>query len=255
MAGTFRHVHALVAGLLIGLGAYAQTARMAADAHPRFDVATIRVAEPGSTHTGFRTEGQKVFIDNESVAILMMFAFNVHLKQIVGAPLLEHERFDIRGVMDTPGEPSTKQFQELVRSLLVERFALKVHTEQRELPVYTITEGKSGAKLQPTQNAPMNQDGSGNAHGQTMDFVNNSMDEFALGMQFFTDRPVVNRTALNGRYDFKLQWKPGIAASTDAADYPDLFTAIQQQLGLKLNPVKDTVNVLVVDSVAEPSAN
>ena len=256
MTSTVRMVAVMCAMSCVPL--LAQKTQMAKDAHPKVDVSVIRPADPASKRQGFDVDGQQIKIFNQSVTSLMMFAYGVHKKQIDGPRELMTQSYDVQGVYDTPGDPNLKQFQEIIQSILEDRFGLKLHHEQRTLPVYAVTRLKSGPKLPESKedaNAQPDQQGNGGPHGMQMHFVNNSMNDFALGMQFFLDRPVVNGTDLRGRYDFVLHWKPGISAVPDATDYPDIFSAVQQELGLKMAPATRPVDVLVVDSVTTPTAN
>jgi uncharacterized protein (TIGR03435 family) len=86
-------------------------------------------------------------------------------------------------------------------------------------------------------------------------FTNTSMDDFAISMEFEMDKPVVNQTGLSGRYDFILNWATNETATSDPNAPPGVFTAIQEQLGLKLAPVKAQADVIVIDHVERPSAN
>jgi uncharacterized protein (TIGR03435 family) len=88
-----------------------------------------------------------------------------------------------------------------------------------------------------------------------MKFTNNSMADFALCMQYFVERPVIDQTGLTGRYDFMLTWTPDAAHTGDANAAPGMFTAVQEELGVKLEPTKGPADVLVVDHVERPSGN
>jgi uncharacterized protein (TIGR03435 family) len=274
----------VAAAMMLGLGSApvgAQTGQgapagavpihnMAADADPVFEVATIKPSEPNDPTDGFHTRGRHVFIENQTVNKLIAFAYGMYGKQIAGGPAwLGTDRFDIDGVPDAEGTPSLKQEQGMVKRLLAERFKLTFHQEKRELSVYAITVGKSGPKLaksvgdligMPSQDADQ--------HGTELDmrFKNMSMADFALCMQFFVDRPIVDQTGLEGRWDFMLKWTPdesqftAIGAriappSNDPNAAPGLFTAIQEQIGLKLVAVKALADVIVIDHVERPSAN
>jgi uncharacterized protein (TIGR03435 family) len=231
---------------------------MAPTAKPVFEVATIKPSDPTETGQGFQVRGGRhVHVRNESVMTMLTFAYGVHQKQIVGGPEWIKDHYDIDGVPDVEGVPSLHQQQEMLQSLLVERFKLKFHREKRELAIYAIIPAKGGPKLTKTASDPDNlpdQTGNGNDNQQMMRFTNNSMDDFALGMQYFMDKPVVNQTALPGRFDFTLQWSTGVAPAT-GSDVPGMFTAIQEQLGLKLEATKGQVEVLVVDGLERPSQN
>jgi uncharacterized protein (TIGR03435 family) len=138
----------------------------------------------------------------------------------------------------------------MVQALLADRFQLKLHTETRTLPAYDLVLAKGGSKLLPSES-------NGKSIGVSRTHFNGQglgMTSIAEELSKIAGRVVVDKTALTGRYDLKLQWTPddGAAGDTDA---PTLFTAIQEQLGLKLEPAKEPVPVLVVDHVEQPSPN
>ncbi|MGA2849326.1 MAG: TIGR03435 family protein [Terracidiphilus sp.] len=230
---------------------------MPADAHPSFEVATIKPSHPDDTKGGFQVGGHRLFIQNQTVNDLIGVAYAIHPKQIVdGPPWLETEHYDIVGQADVEGYPNLKQIQQMLQSLLETRFNLKFHREKRELSIYAITVAKAGPKL-TKHTAPSNglptQSGSGTGDGRR--FTNNSMSDFALGMQAFLDKPVVDQTGLEGRYDFVLRWSPDDASTDSPNPAPGIFTAVQEQLGLKLEPVKGPADVYVIDRVDKPSEN
>lgn len=260
------HRLVLAAVLLTG-SALAQTAPqptmaakpMAKDAHPFFAVAVIKPHDPNSSRQGFNTQGDRVTVRNQSVVSLMQFAYAIHPRQIVDAPdWALHDRWDIVGTTDTPGEPSLRQFQEMLQKLLADRFGLKLHREQRELSVYALRAAKGGPKLTPAADPKAEPDQNANSHGAelTQTYTSTSIAEFIMGMQFFVpDRPLVEQTGLTGRYDITLRYTPDESKSTDPNAPPGLFTAIQEQLGLKLEPTRAPIDVFVIDHVEQPSAN
>lgn len=231
---------------------------MAADAHPSFEVATIKPADPSETGN-FIVGGHRLVIEGQTVNDLISFAYAVHRKQIVNGPAwLETERFDIDGQADQPGVANLHQVQEMLQKLLQDRFGLKLHREKRDLPIYAITLAKGGPKLTPspknTYGLPT-QSGHGQGGQQQRKFTNNSMSDFALGMQNYMDRPVIDETNLPGRYDFILRWTPDNVPTTEPGAPPGIFTAIQEQLGLKLEATKGPADVLVIDHIERPSPN
>jgi uncharacterized protein (TIGR03435 family) len=127
------------------------------------------------------------------------------------------------------------------------------------MSVYALTVAKGGPKLTNSAGDPngvMNENDRDNGGQRTMQTSNMSMEDFALVMKFFMDRPVVDQTGLNGRYDFQLKWTfDESKVPADGTAPPELFTAIQEQLGLKLDAVKAPAEVLVVDKVERPGAN
>jgi uncharacterized protein (TIGR03435 family) len=233
-------------------------ARMAADAHPSFAVATIKPHDPDVGGQQFNTSGDRVIIRDQTVASMVSFAYAIHSHQIADAPdWIYHDRFDVEGKTDTEGEPSLRQFQEMLQKLLADRFGLKVHRDKRELSVYAMRLAKGGPKLKPAADLNSDPDQEANSHGTelTQTYTNSSMSDFILGMQFFLDRPLVDQTGLTGRYDFTFRYNADEAHTTDPNAPPGIFTAVQEQLGLKFEPVKAPADVFVIDHVERPSAN
>lgn len=241
---------------------------MAPDAHPSFEVATIKPTKPGERRTYFIWRGTDLQVVNFSLESLVEHAYDVQSKQIVGAPdWMSTDKFDIDAKPDTPGTPSVDQIKEMLQKLLADRFALKFHRDQREMGAYVLTVGKDGPKLTKSTDT-------GGLPGLffgpigTLHVRNAKIEDFTGLMQSAVlDRPVVDRTELKGRWDFTLKWTPdesqfagmGVKIPPPAADDPNpappLFTAIQEQLGLKLEAQKTQVPVLVIDHIDHPSPN
>jgi uncharacterized protein (TIGR03435 family) len=237
-------------------------ALMAKDADPDWEVASVKARDPNDTSNDQSTgmKGRQYTMVNRTVRAMLLFAYGLHKTQIVGGPSwIATERWDVQGVPDVPGHPNMKQAQILTRKLLEERFGLKVHKETKEMAVYAISVAKGGEKMARSVGDPNGgPDENENSNGGviTMRMTNMSLGEFAPDLAFFLDRPAVDQTGLTGRYDFLLKWTADeTKAPTDGTAPPGLFTAIQQQIGLKLEPVKAPVDVLVIDQVEQPSAN
>jgi uncharacterized protein (TIGR03435 family) len=237
-------------------------AQMAKDADPDWDVVSVKARDPNepsnSQSTGMK--GRQYTMVNRTVRAMLLFSYGLHKTQIVGGPSwIETERWDVQGVPDVPGHPNLKQAQILTRKLLEERFGLKVHKETKEMAVYAILVAKGGEKIPRSMGDPngsSDENESSNGGQVTMRMTNISMREFAPDLAFFLDRPAIDQTGLTGRYDFLLKWTADDSrAPTDGTAPPGLFTAIQQQIGLKLEPAKAPVDVLIVDAVQRPSAN
>ncbi len=207
-----RRIAALAPLLAVALSAAkAQQSRpMAAGAHPSFEVAAIKLTPPDDKSQGFHSSGNRLHIENETVKSMLMFAFGLQHKQIVGEPAWANDTaYDVTGVLDTEGEPNTAQWQEILQKLLAERFGLKFHRDQRELSYFALRRNGT-PKLEKAANPalPTDQTGNGGRSGMTMKYTSNSMDDFVIGMNYFTDRPVVNETGLPGLWDFTLRWTP-----------------------------------------------
>jgi uncharacterized protein (TIGR03435 family) len=233
---------------------------MAKDADPDWDVVTVRPTDPSINNASIRMNGRQFVLENRSVETLLLAGYGVQKKQIVNAPSwIQTERWDVRGVPDVPGQPSLRQMQTLVRKVLAERFGLVTHTEKREMDVYALIVTRSGQKMTPSAaNSSGLPDENDNDNGgvRTMHAANMSMSDLSLIMKFFMDRPVVDQTGLAGRYDFQLKWTYDESKTPpDGTAPPGLFTAIQEQIGLKLEPVKAQADVLVIDKIEHPSAN
>ena len=239
-------------------------------ANPSFEVATIKPTAPGTQGKGLTMRDARTFMTvNYSVSDLIAFGYAVSPRQIVGGPpWLESDHFDIQGTPDQPGMPNRPQIEAMVQKLLTDRFKLTFHREKRELSVFSISVAKTGAKLTDSAANPDNPPGVGFTRLGSM-FASNAKisDLSGLFQSIVLDRPVIDETGLTGHYDFKLNWTPdesqfpslkGLPTppADDKADTPpDLFTAIQQQLGLKLEAKKAPVDVLVIDHVEKPSGN
>ncbi len=245
---------------------------MAANADPGFDVVTIKPSQPGARGKGFGFRGTHFRTFNTNMNDLVAFAYGLHSKQIIGAPdWFGNDLFDIDGTPDVPGQPSLHQMEMMVQKMLPDRFALKFHHEQREIPVYIITVAPGGPKMKVTTAGPTDQQGFGFRGLGDLIVSNMNMKEFATWMQSgVMDKPVVDHTGLTDKYDFTLKWTPddsqfaqfrGANVQTQAAagDNPDappsLYTAVQETLGLKIEAGKAMDDVIVIDHVEKPSAN
>jgi uncharacterized protein (TIGR03435 family) len=235
---------------------------MAKDADPGWEVLSVKAHDPGdpSNNQSLNMKGRQFVMVNRTAQGMLLFAYGIHKKEIEGAPgWVETERWDVQGLPDVPGHPSLKQMQSLTRKLLEERFGLKVHKETKELAVYAITLGKGGSQIAPSAGDPNgtpSENENSNGGVVTMRMTNMSMGEFAPDLAYFLDRPAVDQTGLAGRYDLQLKWTVDESkAPTDGSAPPGLFTAIQEQIGFKLVPVKAQTDVLVIDAVERPSAN
>ncbi len=245
---------------------------MAPDAHPKFDVATIKPSEPNTPGKGFGFNGTHTRTFHTNVNDLIAVAYGMHAKQIIGAPdWLGTDLFDIDGVADVPGRPSITQMGEMIQGLLTDRFALKFHHEQRELSVYAIQLAPGGPKMKETTAGPNDPQGFGLRGFGDLVVRNMTMKEFATWMQSgVMDKPVVDQTGLTAKYDFNLKWTPDDSqfaqfrgtngpVQPPAGDNPDappsLYTALQEQLGIKFTATKAMDDVIVIDHIEKPSPN
>jgi uncharacterized protein (TIGR03435 family) len=285
-----RFLGALLASAVAAAPALAQT-----DTRPSFAVATIKKNTTGADAQSMRLQpGGRLVVTNQPLRRLVLFAYSLQPQQLIGGPAwLDSDRFDIVAQADgdlspTPpgGPPGAPQL--MMQRLLAERFGLVVHTESRELPVYALTvarsDGRLGPRIKPAAvdclalmtkapggvpvQAPQlpdgrpacgaRRDGSGRvtAGGTSM---------LMFATQLLTgqsDRLVIDRTGLTGSYDFDYEHASDVPGrgdgpnpATAVSDRPSLFTALEEQLGLKLQPARAPIDVLVIDRVAPPTEN
>jgi uncharacterized protein (TIGR03435 family) len=243
---------------------------MAEDADPSFDVATIKPNVTGEASLQQLTMIKRDFVvKNGSLEDLIGFAYDLQVKQIMGGPdWSTKDRYDIAAVPDVEGQPNMMQSRGMVKKLLADRFALKFHNEKREMPAYVLTVGKGGQKLTPTQikGSLPGMYLSPAKGGFTLNVMNATMTDLTGFLQMLVlDRPVVNQTTITGRYDMHVTFTPDLSMFNGRAlkapteegtePAPDLYDAMEQQLGPKLTQEKAAVDVVVIDHVEKPSAN
>jgi len=239
--------------MLVSCAAFAQT--------PAFEVASVKPADTavyGRQGIDFRVlPGGRLHATSVTLQQLILQAYALKHYQLAGGPgWLPSERFDIDA--ESEGQPSQAQMMAMLQTLLTERFQLKTHREPRNQSIYGIVVAKGGAKLHAAKQddlpAAVRHALTGSpaekktyvltGHKATLAIIAENLGE--------AQRPVLDRTAIPGEFDFRLEF---VADDSKPEDGRSLFTAIQEQLGLKLEPGKGPVEVLVVDHAEKPSAN
>jgi uncharacterized protein (TIGR03435 family) len=233
---------------------------------PEFEVASIKPSSPGEQGVIQWPPG-RFSASKTTVMNLINYAFEIPEPQVTGAPgWLTSERFDISALSGDRIErdPNAKLHptQLMLQALLEERFSLKYHHETQERPVYALVVAKNGPKLEPNSGKPFEII----RHGRRQIICQRvTMERFAraLSSQLRSEelgRPVVDRTAITGEFDFILEWAPEIVSqgrrfkSSQDLGGPSVFTAVRQ-LGLRLQAEKGPVDILVIDHVGKPSEN
>jgi uncharacterized protein (TIGR03435 family) len=286
----WRAVSASILASAIGFGPV--SAQSPDGSRPRFAVVSVKPNKTGGPLT-FGVQGGRFVATNIPIKLLIQRAYSTPSRgllpeQIVGSvPWMDSDRFDIEAKPDGDMRTmSPDQLVAMIRALLDDRFRLTTHRETRELPLFNLVAGKNGPKLKPsasqlpptrpTQSANASMSGppprgttrivptsSGNQTMLTLAGtavpVSDPNTDLPLPMlvnlvQSYAGRPVQDKTGLKGLYDFQLQFVPDtLSAGTDSG--PSLFTALEEQLGLKLEPGRGPVEVLVVDRIQKPSEN
>jgi uncharacterized protein (TIGR03435 family) len=240
---------------------------MAADASLTFEVATIKPSKPGTPGKAITMRGPRQFATiNTSLADLITFAYGIQVRQITGGPSwMESDLFDITAQPEAEGTPNRKQLESMLQKLLADRFKLAFHRDKKELSVYAIVVGKNGPKLTKSASDPNGLPGLLFRGLGLLPARNANISDLAGVLQSVVlERPVIDQTGLSGRFDFELKWTPdesqfggqGARARRDDPDAPpDLFTAMQEQLGLQLKSTKAPIDVLAIDRIEKPSEN
>ncbi|HVY93625.1 MAG TPA: TIGR03435 family protein [Bryobacteraceae bacterium] len=217
-----------------------------------FEVAAIRVNRDPAVDSNVNSlPGGRLMVTSETLRDLLKLAFDLKDFQIEGAPgWAEDERYDIDA--KTAAGDGKKDVNVLVRLLLEYRFALKHHTETRELPVYSLQLAKGDLKMK------RHDDGAGTKARTTCGHMVGqrvTADVIAKMLSRYLGRDVHDDTALPGKYDFDLSWTPDAGPCPGAPEGPTIFTAVQQQMGLRLESTRGRVEILVIDHLERPSPN
>jgi uncharacterized protein (TIGR03435 family) len=227
-----------------------------------FEVASVRPCElnksdsgprPGVSIAGNRVTAAQTFEK------LVEFAYDVKQYQVTGAPdALARGAYCIAAKTDGDRPSTLDDVRPMLQNLLSERFQLKLRHETKELPVYTLVVGASGPKLKESASGTKYAARVTRAKDPKqlqLTASSDTMPQFAQAISSYTDRPVVDKTGLTGHYDFKLDWFLDSKNSAVDPGGPTVFTAVQQQLGLKLEPRKAPVDILIIDHAEKPSEN
>jgi uncharacterized protein (TIGR03435 family) len=264
----------LLLGMVVTLSAQTPT--------PTFDVASVKRAVPGTP--GGRVQflpGGRFVGQNVSLDFLLQQVYGVRGFQIVAAPNLRaiiadgrDSRYEIQAKGDESASP--EQLKEMVKTLLAERFNLRLHKETRDLPVFALVPAKGGVKgARPAdgRGGGIASMANGWIRGQGV-----TSEALAQALSRFVDRPVIDQTDLDRVLDFDLTWTPMVAGTSDTValgsecpasfremaqrlgwklegNCPSIFTAVEEQLGLKVEGQQAPVDVLVIDSVQQPTEN
>ena len=192
-------------------------------------------------------------MENCTLSVIIQEAYGLRDFQLVGGPAWVLDgtgtRFDIQAKAATG--TSEDQLKLMAQTLLADRFQLKVHREMRPVPVYALVIAKNGPKLQPVKPGERRHIES---QPGFMSGTNVPMSSFIDEYSGKVDRPIIDKTNFSGRFDFTLRWTPDGPGHSDPS-FGSIYSEIQSQLGLKFEPQKLPIEVLVIDSVEKPSAN
>jgi uncharacterized protein (TIGR03435 family) len=246
------------------------------DAAPKFEVASIKRSAPDSEAFMLAHPGGRLEISRATLKTLTAFAWRLQSFQVAGGPAWvrsEHFSIQAKAIAD-PGEDTLLL---MTQALLAERFSLKLHFETKEQPVYFLAAGKTGKRLTtglqvttegscvrvenavPPDPRACGSVGLGMNHLEAHEI---SMARLAEALSRVLDRKVIDRTGRPEKFNLSLRWAPDehqALPTNDAIvlppDTPDIFTALREQLGLKLEPGKAPIKLLVIDHAGRPSVD
>lgn len=209
-----------------------------------FEIASVkRVVAPSGDYSVTMTQDPGTLrYPLTNLLNLLTLAYNLKDYQVVGPDWLGTENYFVEAKY--PAGTTARDVALMLQTLLAERFGLMFHRETKELPMYALVVDKKGFKLHPVE-------GTGNSQSMSrrgqMEFKNTSLADFAESLTPVVSRPVLDKTGIAGVFDIKLNWTPGDGATV--SETPGIFTALQEQLGLRLEPRREMVPLLVIEHV------
>jgi uncharacterized protein (TIGR03435 family) len=222
---------------------------------PSFEVASVKPSGPDDRLMYRLQPGGRYIATGLTLKNLISNAYGVPEFRVSGGPgWRDSDKYNVEAKVGVPLPPwpeSNKQLNLMLQSLLENRFKLALRRETREEPVYELVAAKGGAKLKTAKadESPGFEMDTGRIHSMAV-----PLEYLATNLAYLLGRQVIDKTGLAGKYSYTVTYTPDDALPADA-NGPSIFTAVQEQLGLKLESTKAPVEVLVIDHVEKPSAN
>ncbi len=235
----------------------------------KFEIASVRPADPGARVTNVLLDpGESLRITNVPLRKIVTYAYDIRDFQLAGGPgWMDGERFDILAKTSNVGSQAAEsdsetddqrrarvsRVRERLRSLLADRFHLAVHVADKEQTILALRVAKAGSKMVEAALGPGKEQGRVSTLDGHIQGYGAPISMLVTQLSMATGQVVQDRTGLSGKYDFVLDWAAD--ARDHESDHPSLFTAIEEQLGLRLERAKGPVQVVVIDHIERPSAN
>lgn len=240
----------------------AQTIALAATLPP-YDVVSVKINHSGEQSWNINTHDDRLIIHNVPLKSILEFTYDIHQDLIFGVtgPIAD-ANFDVEAKVvppdgAAPPKLTDHQLTAMIIPLLADRFHLKAHLETRTMPVYDLVVARGGLKIKLSQDERTG--GGWNINGENAEVVlsgkSNTMADLASAIADPVGRKVIDKTGLTGSADITLKWSDDIAAEQGGPNVVSIFTALEDQLGLKLQPSKGPVDTLIIDHVEMPSEN
>jgi uncharacterized protein (TIGR03435 family) len=240
----------------------ADTIALAASLSP-YDVVSVKINHSGEQSWNINAHDGRLIIHNVPLKSILEFTYDIHQDLIFGitGPVAD-ANFDIEAKVvppegATPPKLTDRQLTAMIIPLLADRFHLKAHLQTRILPVYDLVVAKSGLKIKLDQTARTG--GGWNLNGQNTEVVlsgkSDTLSDLASAIADAVGRKIIDKTGLTGSADITLKWTDDVDAQQGGPNVISIFTALEEQLGLKLRSSKGPVDTLVIDHVEMPSEN
>ncbi len=249
------------------LALIAMFSSVAVSGQPTFDAASIKPSSGAARGGGFNTPPGRLGVKNQSLRDLIRFAFDIHDYQLTGGPAwIDGDRYDIAA--STGGQSTTAQKRLMLQALLAERFSLVVHQDTKNISGCALIVAKGGPKFQAAKTDEGSMMLGRSPRGlRTLTARNSRMIDLAAMLADVLGRPVADATGLAEPYDLTMEWTPEVgespvslkgnpvpeAGASTVSDGPSIFSAMQEQLGLRLEPRKVPTAVTVVDRAQKPT--
>jgi uncharacterized protein (TIGR03435 family) len=227
-----------------------------------FDTASIKPAKSGVRGYSIQPLPGRLSVSNTPLRKLIAAAFHVYDFQVAGGPKwIDSDAFDIEAKAPPGTKPTEKQTMAMLQNLLAGRFALAIHRDTKDLPVYALEIARGGPKFQAAKDVG---DPYFRVFQRRQITAQRAPLEFLLeALSFLLGRPAINKTGLTGLFDYKLEWTPDeIQVGSDETNgrpkdenVPSLSSALQEQMGLRLQSQKGPVEIITVDRAEKPTAN
>ncbi|MCU1324633.1 MAG: hypothetical protein JWN34_3 [Bryobacterales bacterium] len=247
-------VRTLVCGVLMAGMALGQTPRA-------FEVGTVKIHAGPRFNLGLTTSGTRLHIGAQSFAALVMWAYDVPVQRISVAPGVASDEveYDVDAKAEGQAVPTRAEFRQMLQAFLADRFQLRLRREFRESAVYALLLANGGPKF-PVSASDAEKRSNHGVRGinQTFDLAKATMDDICreMGTYFFIDLPVVDKTGLIGAYDIRFEATPnGRVGQNLGPEEVSVFSALKEQLGLRLEPQKAPVEFLVIEHFEKPTGN
>jgi uncharacterized protein (TIGR03435 family) len=239
------------------------SAALGQSAHPprKFEVAAIKTLDPPYHRLfDYSASGTRLTLEGYAPIHLIMEAYNLKAYQVSFGPAAsppDYTYYFIEAKAEGDSVPTRDEFRRMLQTLLAERFSLKVHRDKKDMDVYALVVGRTGPKFKESapDADPIAYHGV-NGRNQTVTAARYTMEQLADSVGNVNGRPIVDRTGLTGTYNIKMEATPEFRIDNNPQPEDiSIFAAVQDQLGLKLEPQKAPIDILVVDHIEKPSAN